>query len=71
MKKYEIAYTYIPEPEVETGFLEIEAESDEEALSLFEDQCEDDYIDIKRVTCFGGYVDPNQLTFNSTPPALK
>lgn len=61
MKKYEITYTYIPEPVEETGWLEIEAESDEEALDLFHETCDDDVMDVKRITCLGEYVDPNQL----------
>lgn len=63
MKKFEITYTYIPEPEEDVGCLEIEAEDDGQALDLFKERCEDDWMDIKRITCLGDEVDPNQLSF--------
>lgn len=62
MKKYEITYEYLPDPEVEIGFLEVEAEDEEQALQAFEEQCDDDVMNIKRITCYGEYVDPNQLS---------
>lgn len=63
MKKFEIVYTYVPEPEVETGFFEVEAEDETEAMNIFERDCEDDVMDVKRVVCQGDIPDPNQMTF--------
>lgn len=66
MKKFEFVYTFIPEPEVETGIMEIEAESEEEAREIFDATCEDEVLDIKRIVHLGEPIDPNQLAFEQS-----
>lgn len=69
MKEWTIQYTHIPEPEVEHDTFHCEAETEEEAMGLFEAAtAELDEVEVK-TTRSKEYVDPNQLKFDDLQEA--